>query len=182
VSPFIREYLEGDVSEEAKFVVPSRESPIETALHETIHAVILRLYGRDIAEVVDQDDRALTILVEPQKYNVPTLLAPEVYMTLNNIDFTDHSVSSDRDAVANCFRPEDIEDIRTANREWLEITFQCPYVCAAISILSARMHDELRERKVMNGTSIHEIIDPILKCSPYADDLREKLNRLDSDK
>lgn len=55
--------------------------------------------------------------------------------------------------------------------------FHCPYVTAAITILSARMHGVLREHKLMNGTSIHEVIDPILKYSPYADGLRERLNQ-----
>ena len=173
--PFIRNYSEGETSEEAKFVMPSRESPIETALHESVHAVILRLYGRDIAEVVDHPDRVLTILVEPQKYTVAALMAPEVYMRLNNIAFTDHSVSNDRDAVAECFRREDVESIRQDNRNLLVYMFQCPHVLAAISILSARMDAELREHRTMSGASIHEIIDPILIGSPYADDLRERL-------
>ena len=97
-------------------------------------------------------------------------------MSLNNIAFTDHSVAPDRDAVADCFRPEAVEDIHKINREWLQTIFCCPHVRAAISILSARMDDELREHRVMNGTSIHEIIDPILKYSPHADDLRERLS------
>jgi hypothetical protein len=176
--PFIRDYSDREISEEAKFVMPPRESPMETALHETVHAVILRLYGRDIAKVVDQDDRALTILVEPQKYNVAALMAPEVYMTLNNIAFTDYAVSNDRDAVADCFRPEDVAEIRATNRELLEDMFQCPHILAAISILSARMDVELREHKVMYGPSIHEIIDPILIFSPYADDQLEQKLRL----
>jgi hypothetical protein len=171
--PFIRVYSEDEVSEEAKFVSPPRESPMEVALHETIHIVILRLNGVDIADVVDQDDAAWTRSVEPHKFTVAALMAPEVYMSLNNIAFTEHSVSSDRKAVADCCHPEDVEDIRTANREFLEIIFRCTDVRAAINILSARMDDELREHKVMNGASIHEIIDPILKHSRYADGLRE---------
>jgi len=175
--PFIRVYSENEMGEEDKIVMPPRESSMETALHETIHIVILRLDGVDIADVVDQDDAAWTRLVEPQKFTVAALMAPEVYMGLNNIAFTDRSVSSDRDAVADCFRPEAVEDIRKVNRELLENVFQCPCVGAAISILSAHMDNELREHKVMNGTSIHEIIDPILKHSPHADGLRERLNR-----
>lgn len=174
--PFIRDYSGLQIGEEDKIVVPERDSPVEVALHELIHAVILRLYGRDIAEVVDQDDRALTILVEPQKYNVAALMAPEVYMSLNNIAFTDHSVSNDRDVVADCFRPEDVESIRKDNRELLVDMFQCSHVLAAISILSAHMDAELRGHRAMSGVSIHEIIDPILIYSPYADDLRERLN------
>ena len=142
--PFIRVYSEDEVSEEAKFVSVPRESPMEVALHETIHIVILRLDGVDIADVVDQDDAAWTRLVEPQKFTVAALMAPEVYMSLNNIAYTDRSVSSDRDAVVDCFRPEAVEDIRKTNRELLEIIFQCPYVRAAISILSARIDNELR--------------------------------------
>jgi hypothetical protein len=46
-------------------------------LHETLHAVFLRLDGLDIADVVDKDDSAWTRLVEPQKYTVPALMAPE---------------------------------------------------------------------------------------------------------
>ena len=175
--PFIRVYSEDEVGEEDKIVMTPRESPIEVALHETIHIVILRLDGLEMADVVEQDDAAWTRLVEPHKFTVAALMAPEVYMDLNNIAFTDHSVSSDRDAVADCFRPEAVEDIRKVNRELLEIIFQCPYVCAAISILGASMDNELREHKVMTGTSIHEIIDPILKHSPHADGLRERLNR-----
>jgi hypothetical protein len=175
--PFIRVYSEDEVSKEAKFVSPPRESPTEVALHETIHSVIPRLDGLDIADVVDQDGAAWTRLVEPQKFTVAALMAPEVYMRLNDISFTDHSVSSDRDAVADFFPPEAVEDIRKKKRDLLKIIFQCPDVRAAISILSARMNDELREHKVMKGTSIHEIIDPILKYSPHADGLRERLNR-----
>jgi hypothetical protein len=40
---------------------------MEIALHETIHIVILRLDGVDIADVVDQDDAAWTRLVEPHR-------------------------------------------------------------------------------------------------------------------
>jgi hypothetical protein len=100
---------------------------METALHETIHIVILRLDGLDIADVVDQDDAAWTRLVEPQKFTVPALMAPEVYMSLNNIAYTDRSVSSDRNAVADCCSPEAVEHIRRTNREILKIIFQCPY-------------------------------------------------------
>jgi hypothetical protein len=164
------------VGGEDSIVIRSSESPMKVALHETIHIVILRLDGVDVADVADHEDAAWTRLVEPQKFTVAALMAPEVYMSLNNIDFTDVSVSSDRDAVADCFCSESIEDIRKANQELLEIIFQCPYVNAAITILTARMHDALREHKVMNGTSIHEIIDPILKYSPHADGLRARLN------
>jgi hypothetical protein len=100
------------VGEEDKIVKLPRESPMEVALHETLYIVILRLDGVDIADVVDQDDAAWTRLVEPQKFTVAALMAPEVYMGLNNISFTDRSVSSDRDAVADCLRPEAVEDIR----------------------------------------------------------------------
>jgi hypothetical protein len=153
--PFNRTYSEEEVGEEDKIVIPPRESPMEIALHESIHAVVLRLDGVDIADVVDQGDAAWTRLVEPHKFSVAALMAPEVYMRLNNIAFTDLSISSDRNAVADCFLPEDVEDIRRNNRELLEIIFQCSYVLAAISILSVRMDEELRENKVMNGTSIH---------------------------
>jgi len=162
--PSIRVYSKDEVGAEDKTVLPPRESPIEVALHETLHVVVLRLDGLDIA--------AWTRLVPPQKYTVAALMAPEVYMTLNNISFTDQSVSSDRHAVADCIRPETLEDIIRQNRELLEAIFRCPWVGAAISILSVRMHDELREHKVMLGSSIHEIIDPILQHSPYADGLR----------
>jgi hypothetical protein len=175
--PFIPDHSQSEVDEEDNIVILPGELPMEVALHETIHIVILRLDGVDISDVVDHEDAAWTRLVEPQKFTVAALMAPEVYMSLNNIAFTSVSVSSDRDAVANCFCPEAIEDIRKANRELLDIIFQCRYVNAAITILSTRMHAVLREHKVMNGTSIHEIIDPILKCSPHADGLREKSNR-----
>src|SRR5438105_8459835 len=177
--PFLREYSEGELPKEDKLVIPSRKSPIETALHETLHAVILRLDGLDIADVVEKDDAAWTRLVEPQKYTVAALMAPEVYMTLNDIEFTEESVSSDRNAVAECIRPEAVEGIRRQNRALLENMFQCPDIRAAIGVLSARMNIELREHKIMHGDSIHGIIDPILKHSPYADDLREKLRRVD---
>jgi hypothetical protein len=150
---------------------------MNVALHEAVHIVIGRLEGLDVADVVDQDDAAWTRLVEPQKFTVAALMAPEIYMTLNNIAFTDDSVSSDRNAVAHCFRPAAVEDIRQANRELLEIYFQCPYVLSAINILSAVMDSELREHRMMNGVSIHEIIDPILIYSPHADGLRERLSR-----
>jgi hypothetical protein len=174
--PFIRDYSQCEVYKEDKIVVCPTDSAM-VALHESLHIVILRLDGLDVADVVDRDDTAWTRLVEPLKFTVAALMAPEVYMSLNNIAFTDFSVSSDRDAVAACFCPEGVEDIRKANRELLEIIFQCPYVSAAITTLSARMHDVLHEHKMMNGTSIHEIIDPILKSSPHADGLRERLNR-----
>jgi hypothetical protein len=170
--PSIRVYSKDGVGGEDETVLPPRESPIEVALHETLHVVVLRLDGLDIADVVEKDDAAWTRLVPPQKYTVAALMAPEVYMTLNNISFTDQSVSSDRHAVADCIRPEALEDVIRQNRELLEVIFQCPWVRAAISILSVRMHDELREHKVMLGSSIHEIIDPILQHSSYADGLR----------
>jgi hypothetical protein len=175
--PYISDYSQSAVREEDSIVMLSSQSPIEVALHETIHIVIVRLDGIDVADVVDQEDAAWTRLVEPQKFTAAALMAPEVYMTLNNMDFTDVSVSSDRDAVADSFCPEEVKDIQRANRELLEIIFQCPYVTAAINILSARMHDVLREHRVMDGASIHGIIDPILKYSPHADGLRERLNR-----
>ena len=109
-------------------------------------------------------------------FTVAALMAPEVYMSLNNIAFTDRSVSSDRDAVAECFCPEDVESIRQNKRDSLADMFQCPHVLAAISIFSAHMYAKLREHGEMSGISIHEIIDPILMNSPYADGLREKLN------
>jgi hypothetical protein len=169
--PFIRDYSEDEEGEEDKIVMPPRESPFPTALHETLHVVVLRLDGLDIADVVENDDAAWTRLVPPQKYTIAALMAPEVYMTLNDIAFTDESVSSDRQAVRDCFRAEHVEDLRRQNREFLELIFQCPYVRAAISILTVRMHDELCEHQLMHGPAIHEIIDPILKCSPFADGL-----------
>jgi hypothetical protein len=114
--PFIREYWGDEVDSEASFVVAQRESPIEVALHETVHIVIGRLGGLDVADVIDQDDAAWTRLVEPQRFTVAALMAPEVYVALNNIAFTDESVSSDRKAVANCFAPEEIDDIRKTNK------------------------------------------------------------------
>ena len=175
--PFIPDYSQMEIGEKDCNVIRPGESTLEVALHETIHVVILRLDGVEITNVVDQEDAAWTRLVEPQKFTVAGLMAPEVYMSLNNIAFTDASVSSDRNAIADCFYPEGLEDIRHTNRELLEIIFQCPYVNAAITILRARMHDILREHKVMNGTSIHEIIDPILTYSPHANGLRERLNQ-----
>src|SRR5271167_978859 len=104
--PFIRDYLKGEVDDKDT-------SPMEIALHETLHVVILRIDGLDIADVVDQeDDAAWTRLIEPQKFTVAALMAPEVYMSLNNIAFTDSSVSGDRSEVADCFPPEDVGDIR----------------------------------------------------------------------
>jgi hypothetical protein len=152
--PFIREYSETEEREEDKVVMPPRESPFETALHETLHAVVLRLHGLDIADVVEKDDAAWTRLMPPQKYTVAALMAPEVYMTLNNIAFTDQSVSSDRRAVADCIRPEALEDVRRQNRRLLESIFRCPYVQAAVSILTLRMHNELCDDRVMYGPSI----------------------------
>ena len=119
---FIRVYSEGDAGDEDKIVMQPRELPMEIALHEALHVVILRLDGLDITDVVDKDDAARTRLVEPHKFTVAALMAPEVYMSLNNIAFTDLSVSSDRDAVANCF-PEAVEDIRKANQNGWELFF-----------------------------------------------------------
>lgn len=175
--PFIQEYSESDVSWIPELILPLRESRIHSALHETPHVVIGILSGLEIEVVVDQDDAVWTRLVEPHKFNVAALMAPEVYMNLFNIAYTELSVSSDRDAVTDCFCPEAIEDIRRANREWLEMVFKCPYVRRAIGILSVCMDAELRKHKRMSGTYIHEIVDPILKYSAHADDLREKLNR-----
>src|SRR6516225_822005 len=124
--PFIREYWEDEVGTEATFVMSPRESPMHIALHETVHIVIGRLDGLDVADVIDQDDAAWTRLVEPQQFTVAALMAPEIYMTLNNIAFTDQSVSSDRNAVADSFRLEDVENIRQSNRELLVLHFQCP--------------------------------------------------------
>lgn len=145
--PFIREYSEGELPKEDRLVIPARKSPIETALHETLHAVILRLNGLDVADVVETADAVRTRLVEGQKYTVAALMAPEVYMKLHDIEFTDQSVSSDRNAVAECIRPEAVEDIRRQNRALLENIFQCPDIRAAICVLSARMDIELREQR-----------------------------------
>ena len=164
--PFIREYSEGELPEENKLVSPLRKSPIEIALHEAVHAVILRLDGLDIADVIENHDFAYTRLVEPQEYTVAALMAPEVYMKLNQIEFTVEFVLSDRNAVAECIRPEIVEDIRRKNCALLENTFQCPDVRAAIDVLSARMDEELRDHIQMHGDFIHEIIDPILKHTP----------------
>jgi hypothetical protein len=80
---------------EPQLVMPPTASPIETGLHEALHIVVARLDGLDIANVVDHEDRVLTSLVEPQRFTAAALMAPEVFMTLNNIAFTDHSVSSE---------------------------------------------------------------------------------------
>jgi hypothetical protein len=173
--PFIQEYWGDDTSKEDKFVLVPRESPMPVALHETLHVVICRLDGLDIRDVVEGDEAAWTRLVDPQRFTPAALMAPEIYMVINNIGFDDLSVSSDMQAFAECFRAEAVEDLRQSNRELLELYFQCPFVRAAISILSVQMDVELREQKVMNGADIHEIIDPILVRSPYADGLREKL-------
>jgi hypothetical protein len=93
--PFIRDYSAGETENEARFIMPPRESPMETALHETLHVVIARLNGLDIGEVVENDDMVLTVLVEPQKLTADSLMAPEIFTTINNISFTEHSVSSD---------------------------------------------------------------------------------------
>ncbi len=62
-----------------------------------------------------------TRLVGPGKFTVAALIAPEVYMSLNNIEFSDISVSADREALADSFRPEDVEGIRRYNQELLEV-------------------------------------------------------------
>jgi hypothetical protein len=173
--PFIREYWNNAVSTEATFVAAPRESPIAIALHETIHVVICRPDWLDIKDVIEQDDAAWTRLLEPQRFTIAALMAPEIYMAVNNIAFSDESVSGDRNAVAECFLADAVEDVRQINRELLEIYFQCSYVRTAIGVLSAHMDEELREHKVMDGASIHKLIDPILKDSPYAYGLREKL-------
>src|SRR5689334_7278447 len=128
--PFLREYSEGELPKEDKLVIPSRKSPIDTALHETVHAVILRLDGPGIADVVEKDDAVWTRLVKPQKYTVAALMAPEVYMILKDLEFAEESVSSDRNALAECIRPEAVEDIRRQKRALLENIFQCPDVLA----------------------------------------------------
>src|SRR5208282_4533382 len=111
--PRIRDYSDNEkLEEEPRLVMPPKESPIETGLHEALHIVVARLDGLDIANVVDHEDRVLTSLIEPQRFTPAALMAPEVFMTLNNIAFTDHSVSSDRDALAECLKPEAIEETR----------------------------------------------------------------------
>lgn len=147
--------------------MPSKESPIEAGLHEAIHIVVARLDGLDIANVVEREDRILTMLVEPQRFTAAALMAPEVYMVINNIAFTDHSVSGDRDAIAECFKPDAIAEICGKNWELLKGVFQCPDVLAAINILSVRLDQELCRYGGMDGATIHQIIDPILAHSPY---------------
>jgi hypothetical protein len=61
----IPEYAQGEAGEEDRVVVSPSESLMEVALHESIHIVILRLDGMDVADVVDQDDAAWTRLVDP---------------------------------------------------------------------------------------------------------------------
>jgi len=51
------------------------------------------------------------------------------------------------------------------------------FVCAFGYYYSNRtLDDKLYNNRVMSGASTHEIIDPILIYSPYADDLREGLD------
>jgi hypothetical protein len=156
--------------------MPPRKSPVETSLHEALHVVACRLEGLDIADVTDGDDRALTILVESQRFTSEAIMAPEIYMTIYNIDFKEESVSSDRNALAECYRPEDLFRVQQHATNYLREVFLCPWVCAAISILSARLHDELQEHRAMSGPAIHKLIDPMLKHSRYADGLRENLS------
>ncbi len=159
--PRLPDYSDAEGSEEPGPTMPPTASPIETGLHEALHIVVARLDGLEIAHVVDHEDRVLTSLVEPQRFTPAALMAPEVFMTLNNIAFADHSVSSDRDALA-----ETREETRRVEREWLELVFQCPYVLMAIRVLAVRLDQELRERGNMDGAIIHRIIDPILARSP----------------
>src|SRR5208282_3858252 len=120
--PRIRDYSDNEkLEEEPRLVMPPKESPIEAGLHEAIHIVVARLDGLDIANVVEHVDRILTSLVEPHRFTPAALMAPEVYMVINNIAFTAHSVSADKNAIAECFKPEAIAEIRTVNREWLEV-------------------------------------------------------------
>jgi hypothetical protein len=48
-----------------------RESPFETALHETLHVVVVRLDGLDIADVVEKDDTAWTRLMHLRNTPLP---------------------------------------------------------------------------------------------------------------
>jgi hypothetical protein len=170
--PFIPDYSNKQaIQEEPRLIMPPLESPIEAGLHEALHIVVARLDGLDIADVVEHEDRILTSLVEPQRFTPAALMAPEVFFVINNIAFKDHSVSGDRNDLAECFKPEAIEKIRRANWEWLELVFECPHIRAAVDILSARLDEELRMHGRMDGTTIHHIVDPILKLSPHADGL-----------
>ena len=60
--PFIREYWGEEVGTESTFVTSPRELPMHVALHETVHIVIGRLDGLDVADVIDQDDATCGIL------------------------------------------------------------------------------------------------------------------------
>lgn len=176
--PFIPVYSDADAAagDEGRTIIPPRRSPMETALHEALHVVVCRLEGLDIAEVTDGDDRALTILVEPQKFTPEAMMAPEVYMTVYNIDYTEESVSGDRAALAECYQLEDLLQVQQNATNYLREVFLCPWVGAAISILSARLHDELQQHRAMSGPAVHELIDPVLKNSEYANGLREKVS------
>jgi hypothetical protein len=94
-------------------------------------------------------------------------MAPEVYMVINDIAFTYLSVSGERNALVECFKPEALEEIRKADWKWLEIVFQCPPRPCGYKHPECASWLRIARHRGTDGTAIHEIIDSILAHSSH---------------
>jgi hypothetical protein len=156
-------------------------SNFNLADHEAVHAVLRRVGGDDVW-VVNQDDRSITkwTAVRPHstEWDVMSVMGPEVYMTMHNIEFTPNSVSHDSDMVNKILADrEDAEQFKAKMRTQLEVVFSCPYICEAIRSLAEKLFG-YSEVKAISSDAIHTLIDPFLLQSPHADGLRERVGKM----
>ncbi len=158
---------------------------LNIGLHGAVHVVIWRATGEGIGEVTDQEDRVITTLSPARslgEWDVIALMAPEVYMTMHGIPFTDNSVSDDRRVVDLILHDKpDADAIKAKAAEELKFVLSCPYIERAIGILAPEL-DDIETIGSVSGEVIYELIDLILMASQYAVGLRELLKEQRDDK
>lgn len=151
------------------------ESNENLGLHETVHAVVWRMLGEDIKEISDQGDHmvvrvSLNRPADPG--DVIGTMAPEVFMTLYGIAFTENSVSDDRRKVRELLSVfPDPEKVHQQVWQTLEEAFACAHIQAAIQAL-ARVVDTVEVVKSVPGAQVHAIVDPLVEPSPFVARLR----------
>src|SRR6266478_3796368 len=120
-------------------------SNLNIGLHEAVHIAIWRATGEGIGEVIDQEDRVITTLSPARsldEWDVIALMAPEVYMTMHGIPFTDNSVSDDRRVIDLILRDKpDADAIKAKTAEELRFVLSCPHIERAIGILAPELDD-----------------------------------------
>jgi hypothetical protein len=116
-----------------------------------------------------------TILSPLDQFNIIAVLAPEVYMTMYHITFSENSVSDDRKSIDQFLK--NIKDSSQYKRymwQALEAFLSCPHVLKAIDLLYPLL-DTIEDVGSIPGETIHQMIDPVLSQSVYSLGLRELL-------